>query len=379
MTGLAAVYDSSTDEVVVTWDKVKGPKHYHILVSQDGQKLEKVNARGRKKGLTASPTFEPGQSYEIAVRRKKTKTMEASPYTMIQYEHLVASDPALQHRAYNDLATTTEDHNGDVTGNVLLNDFDPDFGHTLTVDMARVSGPSGSTKVLSGDGGSVIITLTNGSTLNLRWDGSYTFRRAPGSYQEFSGTETDFETFTYAFNDGHGNSAEADLIIGIQGANDAPIAVSDLFYHGSPGGSAPLGDVAEGCVLENDADVDHGDEASLAVCVVGGAELHRGSHHQVIDLGESIKLSIAIDGCFSMSGLSSKYAMLESGTTADECFFYRACDGHHDVSSNYMSNVAEACVRVEGTFVNLCIPNPCAHGTCSASSTNAGSYSCSCA
>ena len=352
VTGLAAVYDSSADEIIVTWDKVKGPKHYNIFVSQDGKKLEKVSARGRKKGLTASPTFEPGRSYEIAVRRKRTKTMEASPYTMIQYKHIVAVDAVHQHRAYNDVASTTEDYTGDVTGDVLLNDADPDFGHTLAVDLHQVAGPAGSRVTYSGDGLSMIITLANGSTLSLSTNGDFIFHRAPGAYQELSGTQEDYEEFKYVVGDNHGNTAEATLYVRIQGASDAPIALNDLFIHSS-GDPTTIEDVADGCVLENDKDIDIGDVANLAVCVVDGVEIQN-DVHQHVDLGQHTKLSIGADGCFTISGLAAEYQNLRKGDTADMCFFYQACDGF-----GYKSNVAEACVRVEGVYhgQDYCLSN----------------------
>ena len=345
VSGLTAFFDYSTNEVVVRWDKVQGPKLYDVRITKDNTKVKKLIARGSTKRVEAA-LFDLDETYDVAVRRKRGKMMGSSPYVSILYKHIV--DESQMHKAQDDQVSTTEDHVGDITGNILNNDSDPDFGHTLTVDLHRVSGPPGSRVTYSGDDLSMIITLANGSTLNLRANGNYIFRRASGSYQDLSGTQSEYEEFKYAVDDGHGNSAEAILEVRVDGANDAPIALNDIFVHSSSDPTS-IEDVADGCVLENDKDIDIGDVANLAVCVVNGVEIQN-DIHQHVDLGQHTKLSIGADGCFTISGLATEYQYLAKGETADVCFFYQACDSHQDISTSYKSNVAEACVRVEGFY-----------------------------
>ena len=324
---------------------MNGPKLYDVRISKDNTRVKSFIARGSAKKIEAA-LLDLDATYDVAVRRKRGKRMGSSPYVSILYKHVI--DESQMHKAQDDTLPTNEDYFGDLTGNVLDNDFDPDFGHTLKVDLHQVVGPAGSTVTYTGEGLSMMIKLPNGSILSLSANGDYIFRRASGSYQELSGTQTEYEECKYVVGDNHGNSAEATLYIRIDGANDAPIALSDLFIHLS-NDPTTIEDVADGCVLENDKDVDIGDVANLAVCVVNGVEVQN-DIHQHFDLGQHTKLSIGADGCFTISSLAAEHQNLPKGETADVCFFYQACDGHQDISLSYKSNVAEACVRVEGVY-----------------------------
>nr|WP_240523340.1 tandem-95 repeat protein [Polaromonas sp. AER18D-145] len=100
------------------------------------------------------------------------------------------------------------------TGNVLTNDTDVDSGDTKTVS-AITGGTVGS--VLAGTYGSV--------TLNA--DGSYSYavnnaNAAVNALRTSANTLTD--TFTYTMRDTVGATSTANLVITIQGANDAPVA-----------------------------------------------------------------------------------------------------------------------------------------------------------
>ena len=107
-----------------------------------------------------------------------------------------------------------------VTGNVIT---DPLTGDA---DTAPDSDPLTVTSAEQG-GNPIIIgtpfTVAGGGTLTLNSDGSYTFE--PGTaYNGLDITETATETITYTVDDGNGGTATAQLIITINGANDAPVA-----------------------------------------------------------------------------------------------------------------------------------------------------------
>ncbi len=117
------------------------------------------------------------------------------------------------------------------TGNVLSNDADVDSGDGKTVTGIRnvpeaTSGPL--TNVPAGAGGTTIAGLYG--SLTIRADGSYTYTVDDSNLtvQALSLGQTLTENFSYQVTDTGGLNDAADLVITIQGRNDAPVATNDV-------------------------------------------------------------------------------------------------------------------------------------------------------
>ncbi len=122
--------------------------------------------------------------------------------------------------ALNDALTLGED-SALVSGDVTLNDIDPDVTpvpDVLSVHFASVMV------------GAVPVELTLGSATILPGGGSFTLSTTGqysfdpnGAYDSLAAGQTATETINYAINDGHGNTDTATLVITVTGQNDAPV------------------------------------------------------------------------------------------------------------------------------------------------------------
>ena len=110
----------------------------------------------------------------------------------------------------------------DATGNVLANDTDVDNAiASLSVSAIRTGTPSG-----SGNSGTVGTALTGAhGSLTVNADGSYTYtvHENDGAVQALNAGGTLFDHFTYSVSDSGGLSGTAELVITINGADDAPV------------------------------------------------------------------------------------------------------------------------------------------------------------
>ena len=149
--------------------------------------------------------------------------------------------------AHDDAATAVETGvapGSDAIGNVLTNDTDVDGGDTKAVTTTGAH------------------ALTHG-TLTLNADGSfdYAVNNADTVVDALrTATDTLTDTFSYTMTDSQGLTSSANLVITIQGANDAPIAQNDTL---STNEDTPINLAAAG-VLANDTDVDTGDTKTVS-------------------------------------------------------------------------------------------------------------------
>ncbi|MFG0795341.1 DUF4347 domain-containing protein, partial [Pseudomonas sp. GLN_2] len=159
----------------------------------------------------------------------------------------------------------------DGTGNVLDNDTDVDsvaFGETKQVSAVRYDGPGGG-RIIPLVSGQPTNVLANFGTLTINADGSYRYviDNTNAAVQALSPGQTLVEQFTYQMADAGGLSAVNVLVITLQGANDAPVAVDDQgsaiagASDGSPASVNASGNVITGDNgVGTDTDVDNLDQ-----------------------------------------------------------------------------------------------------------------------
>ncbi|MFN8707469.1 MAG: beta strand repeat-containing protein, partial [Planctomyces sp.] len=180
------------------------------------------------------------------------------------------------------------------TGNILVNDTDPDAGDTKTV-TAVAFGSWGS--VLGGVGSTMISSY---GTMTVNANGTFTYW-LDNSLDAVEALRTSGNTlqevFTYTMQDTAGTSSTAQITIMITGGNDAPQAVADSFaateargFANTISGINPVGNV-----LSNDTDIDSGDTQTIigvAAGVVSSATSHVGTSLS----GAYGSITIAADG-----------------------------------------------------------------------------------
>ncbi|MEO1746868.1 MAG: hypothetical protein AAFR13_10125, partial [Pseudomonadota bacterium] len=156
---------------------------------------------------------------------------EASPFNStnqaVQIRDLVWNTPP---DATNNTAATT--NFATVSGNVISDNdgsgTDTDLQDGAAVLVNQISHPDGTASV---SGGSTVLTLTNGASLTIAPDGSYTFDPANAYLGLTAGTSTT-ETFTYRIEDQEGlfntdgdvvrPDSVATLVVTINGAPPTP-------------------------------------------------------------------------------------------------------------------------------------------------------------
>lgn len=199
---------------------------------------------------------------------------------------------------------------------VLVNDSDLN-GDTLSVTgiAAGASQPPASAMPVPGGGASASGTY---GALLLNPDGSYTYTldNSKPAVNALAVGESLTDTFTYFISDGKGGTASANVVITINGTNDAPHAVNDAssLPANSPG--------VTGNALGNDSDPDTSD--SLTVSAVNGAPASVGL--QVVGTYGSI--TVNANGSYTFTPNTTTAKALAAGQTATDSFTYTISDGH---------------------------------------------------
>ena len=161
----------------------------------------------------------------------------------------------------------------DATGNVLSNDTDVDPGDTLNVTgVAAGTVASASANVASS------VTGTYGN-ITIGADGNYTYVvDENNSVVQALLNNSITDTFTYTVTDSGGATSSTQIVVTINGQNDAPVAVADTTTAVEAGGeaNADAGTNPTGNLLTNDTDVDAGDSRKPSLGVVVGTANRRG-------------------------------------------------------------------------------------------------------
>ncbi|MFO6430503.1 Ig-like domain-containing protein [Erythrobacter sp. W302b] len=172
---------------------------------------------------------------------------------------------------------------GVVTGDLSDNDSDVDVGDVLTY--------------------SVVGNAPAGLTLNA--DGSWEFDTDNAAYDSLAVGEEAVATFTYEVSDGNGGTDQATVTLTVNGTNDAPVAVDDV-YEATEGTGIVTGNLSD-----NDSDVDASDV--LTYSIVGNAPAG---------------LTLNADGSWEFDTDDAAYDSLAVGETAVATFTYEVSDGN---------------------------------------------------
>ena len=183
----------------------------------------------------------------------------------------------------------------DPSGNVLTNDDDVD-GQTLSVDQVRFN----TTTVNAGQ------PLTGRyGTLTLNADGSFSYvvdNSNPAVEALRTANDTLTEVFVYRSVDPLGASTTARLTVTIEGRDDAPVAADNVALAVADSDQG-TGRDPSGNVLDNDSDIDAGDQLAVSGARPGteaaGGALSTPSAGTITLTGQYGTLTLATDGSYT--------------------------------------------------------------------------------
>ena len=187
--------------------------------------------------------------------------------------------------------------------NVLTDDTDPE-GDTLSINAFRTGGLS----VTDGTSGTVGEGLTGTyGTLTLNADGSYSYAATASAVEALGAGTTANDTFTYTVTDGD-QTASAELVITVQGVNDA--AILDLqASDSSVTRDAAFDTTGSGQILITDPDA--GEAVLSSVTANYG--------------------NVAVDGeglwTYTLDSTASEIQALASGATTTDTITFTSADG----------------------------------------------------
>jgi ELWxxDGT repeat protein/VCBS repeat-containing protein len=232
--------------------------------------------------------------------------------------------------AVHDEASATEDallSVGTRVAGLLGNDTDVDAGEQAQLRITGAhSGSAVDTPIANG--GSAAITGALG-TLTLGSDGSYSYLAGNGAAQALALGQIATDTFSYSIVDPQNGVATNTVTLTVTGANDAPVATSEIGVAVDEDSTASAASRAGG-LLGNDSDVDTDETASLKVTAahsgVDTDTLVPGSNAAVTVPGSYGDLVLKADGTYSYTPNKTLAEQLALGAHATETFTYTVSD-----------------------------------------------------
>ena len=226
----------------------------------------------------------------------------------------------------NDAPTAVDDNAATdeatpVSGDVLLNDIEPDQFDTLTVSEVESSGS------LVG----IQFSLVSGAQLTMNANGTFDYD-PNGVFDNLSAGQTATDVFSYQVSDSAGATDIANVTITISGLNDAPTATDDAFATDEDTVLA-----IPSTVLDNDVDPDAAD--TLTVAAVNGAAANVDTE---IALASGALLTLRTDGTFEYDP-NGQFETLAVGASATDTFTYIAED-----QNGAAANEATVTITVNG-------------------------------
>ena len=233
-----------------------------------------------------------------------------------------------------DATVTVTDGTTGVTGDVLINDTDPE-GDTLTVSKIKKKNGNFS-NVSSGTTNSNGTSVTGSyGTLVIGADGSYTYTADQDLADALDGgspADTITDVFVYEVSDGNSGSDTANITITITGINDPVVATDDTDSVNEDASVTKTG--AQDDVLDDDTDADA--SASLSVSKikhstdssyssVTSSSTHLSNFTTVT--GTYGTLKIGADGSYIYTADQTAADAIDASDTKTDVFDYEATDG----------------------------------------------------
>ncbi|MBK7421933.1 MAG: tandem-95 repeat protein [Propionivibrio sp.] len=217
-----------------------------------------------------------------------------------------------------------------ISGNVLINDSDPDAGDTLTV--TAVTGTAAGTVGGGTPGTFGILTLNANGTFTYNVDTS-----DPVVQSLLTGASLT-DTYTYTVSDGHGGFATATVTFTIHGTNDAPSALNDtnLISEDQPMAS---GNVISGSRVTGSGGVTNNDPGAKDTDPDGDLLTVTGIRHAdpLLPAGAigapfagdygTLNIGAAGDYTYTLDNGNAAVQALKAGETRSELFVYTVNDG----------------------------------------------------
>ncbi|MCS3458284.1 VCBS domain-containing protein [Aeromonas sp. BIGb0445] len=232
----------------------------------------------------------------------------------------------------------------DASGNVLVNDTDPDasnLNETQAVSAVRTGTTSG-----TGTAGTLGNPLKGAyGWLTLNANGSYDYEidnslAAVQALRLLGNTLTD--SFTYTLIDAAGATSQANITITLQGANDAPTAIADAGTAIEAGGlnNGIAGSNPVGNVLGNDTDPDlNGEQLTVTGASFGASNVAPGTALN----GLYGTLTLNADGSYRyvLDNNNADVQKLLPGETLTELFDYQITDLGGQISASTLTITIE--------------------------------------
>ncbi len=231
----------------------------------------------------------------------------------------------------DDSVTVTDGTTG-VTGDVLINDTDPE-GDTLSVSKIKKNGGDFSNVTSSSTHLSNFTTVTGTyGTLKIGADGSYIYTADQSLADDLDAGDVVTDVFVYEVSDGNTGSDTANITITVTGINDPVVATDDTDAVNEDASVTKTG--AQDDVLNDDTDAD--DSATLSVSKIkhstdsGYTSVTSSSTHLsnfTTVTGTYGTLKIGADGSYIYTADQTAADALDAGDIETDEFTYEATDG----------------------------------------------------
>ena len=306
-------------------------------------------------GFDANETLTDTFTYTLSDEHDATDTATLT-ITLLGQDNEAPSATDNTNAVNEDATVTVTNGTSGVTGDVLINDTDPE-SDTLTVTKIKKSGGSDS-NVSSGSAYNSSGTSVTGTygTLTIGADGSYTYVADQTAADALDLNDTVTDVFVYTVSDGNGGTDTANITITVTGINDNPVAVNDTDSVNEDATVTKTG--AQDDVINDDTDADA--SASLTVTKIrpnGGSDSTVSSGSTYNSSGRSVTgtygtLTIGADGSYTYVADQDAADALDAGDTVTDVFVYTVSDGTTPVTATLtitVTGVNDAPVAVNDT------------------------------
>lgn len=200
------------------------------------------------------------------------------------------------------------------TGMIAFSDVDLTDGHLVSAAFKSTD--------YSGQLGTLTAVKTNDTSNGAGGLITWTFTATDAAMNGLAQGQVVHETYTVTLDDGHGGIVNQDIIVTINGANDAPTVAAALTGSASEGDAATTFDLLAGAT-----DVDNGETLTLAV--VASSVLY--TVNDAVATGTSLGLSLT-GSTLHLDPTNPAFDHLAAGQTQEIIVSYDVEDVHHAIT-----------------------------------------------